>query len=232
MMKSLFVTGTDTDVGKTCVSASIVKNLRDMDIDVGVMKPFASGHKKNSSSLPQDVEILMKYSGSQDPIDLVNPYFFEIPTSPYDAAKILVQKINLQKVIDAYNKLLSSHDLVIVEGIGGLMTPITQNYFVSNLISELDIDTIIVMGSKLGTVNHTLLTYEHCKQMHLKLKGFVINQTVPSGYELSNLRQQIMELTNQIVYCTIPYQKNFDLDLYIDNFTNFVDISNFGLKDS
>ena len=231
-MKSLFVTGTDTDVGKTCVSASIVKNLRDMDIDVGVMKPFASGHKKNSSSLPQDVEILMKYSGSQDPIDLVNPYFFEIPTSPYDAAKILVQKINLQKVIDAYNKLLSSHDLVIVEGIGGLMTPITQNYFVSNLISELDIDTIIVMGSKLGTVNHTLLTYEHCKQMHLKLKGFVINQTVPSGYELSNLRQQIMELTNQIVYCTIPYQKNFDLDLYIDNFTNFVDISNFGLKDS
>ena len=230
-MKSLFVTGTDTDVGKTCVSASIVKNLRDMDIDVGVMKPFASGHKKNSNSLPQDVEILMKYSGSQDPIDLVNPYFFEIPTSPYDAAKILVQKINLQKVIDAYNKLLSSHDLVVVEGIGGLMTPITQNYFVSNLISELDIDTIIVIGSKLGTVNHTLLTYEHCKQMHLKLKGFVINQTEPSGYELSNLKQQIMELTNQIVYCTIPYQKNFDLDLYIDNFTNFVNISNFGFND-
>ena len=231
-MKSLFVTGTDTDVGKTCVSASIVKNLRDMDIDVGVMKPFASGHKKNSSSLPQDVEILMKYSGSQDPIDLVNPYFFEIPTSPYDAAKILVQKINLQKVIDAYNKLLSSHDLVVVEGIGGLMTPITQNYFVSNLISELDIDTIIVMGSKLGTVNHTLLTYEHCKQMHLKLKGFIINQTEPNGYELTNLKQQIMELTSQIVYCAIPYHRNFDFDLYVDNFTNFVDISNFGLKDS
>ena len=231
-MKSLFVTGTDTDVGKTCVSASIVKNLRDMDIDVGVMKPFASGHKKNSSSLPQDVEILMKYSGSQDPIDLVNPYFFEIPTSPYDAAKILVQKINLQKVIDAYNKLLSSHDLVIVEGIGGLMTPITQNYFVSNLITELDIDTIIVMGSKLGTVNHTLLTYEHCKQMHLKLKGFIINQTEPNGYELTNLKQQIMELTSQIVYCAIPYHRNFDFDLYVDNFTNFVDISNFGLKDS
>ena len=231
-MKSLFVTGTDTDVGKTCVSASIVKNHREMDIDVGVMKPFASGHKKNSNSLPQDVEILMKYSGSQDPIDLVNPYFFEIPTSPYDAAKILVQKINLQKVIDAYNKLLSSHDLVIVEGIGGLMTPITQNYFVSNLISELDIDTIIVMGSKLGTVNHTLLTYEHCKQMHLKLKGFVINQTEPNGYELTNLKQQIMELTSQIVYCAIPYHRNFDFDLYVDNFTNFVDISNFGLKDS
>ena len=230
-MKSLFVTGTDTDVGKTCVSASIVKNLRDMDIDVGVMKPFASGHKKNSNSLPQDVEILMKYSDSHDPTDLINPYFFEIPTSPYDASKILDQKISLQKITDAYDKLLLSHDLVIVEGIGGLMTPITRNYFLSNLISELDIDTIIVTGSKLGTINHTMLTYEHCKQMHLILKGFVINQTEPNGYELSNLKQQIMELTNQTVYCTIPYQKNFDLDLYIDNFTNFVDISNFGFKD-
>ena len=119
---------------------------------------------------------------------------------------------------------------MIVEGIGGLMTPITQNYFVSNLISELDIDTIIVTGSKLGTVNHTLLTYEHCKQMHLKLKGFVINQTEPNGYELSNLKQQIMELTNQIVYCTIPYHKNFDLSLYVDNFIKNFDISNFGFK--
>ena len=230
-MKSLFVTGNDTDIGKTCVAASIVKNLRDMDIDVGIMKPFASGYKKNSNSLSQDVEILMKYSDSHDPIDLVNPYFFEIPTSPYAAAKTLAKKISLQKITDAYDKLLSSHDLVIVEGIGGLMTPITQNYFVSNLISELNIDTIIVIGSKLGTVNHTMLTYEHCKQMHLKLKGFVINQTEPNGYELSNLKQQIMELTNQTVYCTIPYQKNFDLDLYIDNFSNFVDFSNFGFKD-
>ena len=173
----------------------------------------------------------MKYSDSHDPIDLVNPYFFEIPTSPYDAAKTLAQKISLQKITDAYDKLLLSHDLVIVEGIGGLMTPITQNYFVSNLISKLDIDTIIVIGSKLGTVNHTMLTYEHCKQLHLKLKGFVINQTEPGGYELSNLKQQIMELTNQTVYCAIPYQKNFDLDLYIDNFSNFVDFSNFGFKD-
>ena len=115
-MKSLFVTGTDTDIGKTCVTASIVKNLRDRDIDVGVMKPFASGYKKNSNSISEDVEILMKYSGSHDPVDLVNPYFFEIPTSPYDACKILAQKINLKKVIDAYHKLLSSHDLLIVEG--------------------------------------------------------------------------------------------------------------------
>ena len=230
-MRSIFVTGTDTHVGKTCVTASIVKSLRDIDIDVGVMKPFASGYKKNSNSLSQDIKILMKYSNSNDPIDLVNPYYFEIPTSPYDASKLLCKEINIQNIIDAYEKLLSYHDLVIVEGIGGLMTPLTQDYFVSNLISELNIDTIVVSGSKIGTVNHTLLTNEHCKQLDLKLKGFVINQTEPGGYELSNLKQQIQELTNQTVYCTIPYYEHFDLDLYINNFTNFVNISKFGFKD-
>ena len=157
-MKSLFVTGTGTNVGKTCVTAGIVKNLLDMGINVGVMKPFASGYKKKSKSLSHDVKILMKYSNSHDPINLVNPYFFEIPTSPYDASKLLGEKINLQDIIDAYENLLSIHDLVIVEGIGGLMTPITKDYFVSNLISELDINTIVVTDSKIGAVNHTLLT--------------------------------------------------------------------------
>ena len=67
--------------------------------------------------------------------------------------------------------------------------------------------------------------------MQLKLKGFVINQTEHDGYKLSNLKQQIIELTNQIVYCTIPYYKNFELDMYIDNFPNFVNVSNFGFED-
>ena len=173
----------------------------------------------------------MKYSNSHDPINLVNPYFFEIPTSPYDASKLLGEKINLQDIVDAYENLLSIHDLVIVEGIGGLMTPITKDYFVSNLISELDINTIVVTDSKIGAVNHILLTNEHCKQMGIKLNGFVINQTEPAGYELSNLKRQINELTNQIVHCVIPYHENFDLDLYVNNFTNFVNMSNFGFKD-
>jgi len=88
-MNSFFVTGTDTDVGKTCVSASIAKHLRDIDVDVGVMKPFTSGYKATLDSASEDVKILMKYSGVEDPIDLVNPYHFEIPTSPYDASKQL-----------------------------------------------------------------------------------------------------------------------------------------------
>ena len=199
-MISLFVTGTDTDVGKTCVTASIVNYLSKMNVDVGVMKPFASGYKATSDSISDDVKILMKYSKVNDSIDLVNPYFFEIPTSPYDACKQLNLEIEISRVIDSYKQLTSTHDVVVVEGIGGIMTPISKNYFVSDLISDLQMNTIIVTGSKVGAVNHLMLTYQHVKEKNLCLNGFVINQNVSDGYESSNLKQQIIDLTGQTVY--------------------------------
>ena len=198
-MTSLFVTGTDTDVGKTCIAASIVSHLSKRNVNVGVMKPFASGYKATADSISDDVKILMKYSGISDPVDLVNPYFFEIPTSPYDACKQLNLEIDLSRVIDSYKQLVSIHDVVIVEGIGGIMTPISKNYFVSDLISDLQMNTIVVTGSKVGTVNHLMLTYQHAKEKNLCLNGFVINQNVSDGYESSNLKQQIIDLTEQTV---------------------------------
>ena len=229
-MKSLFVTGTDTDVGKTCVTASIVNYLSKMDVDVGVMKPFASGYKANTDSVSEDVEILMKYSSVNDPVNLINPYYFEIPTSPYDACKQLNLEIDMSKVINSYNKLSSIHDVVIVEGIGGIMTPLTKNYFLSDLISDLHLNSIIVTGSKIGSVNHIMLTYEHAKRKNLKLNGFVINQTVSNGYELSNLRHQIHDLTGEIIHGAIPYQNSFNIQSYVESFSNFVDVSNLGFE--
>ena len=229
-MNSLFVTGTDTDVGKTCITASIVSYLSKRNVNVGVMKPFASGYKATTDSVSNDVKILMKYAQVDDPIDLVNPYFFEIPTSPYDACKQLNLEIEISKVIDSYKQLTSIHDIVIVEGIGGIMTPISKNYFVSDLISDLQMNTIIVTGSKVGTVNHLMLTYQHVKEKNLSLNGFVINQNVFDGYDLSNLKQQIIDLTGQTVYGAIPYQKSFNIESYIKNFSNFVDISSLGFE--
>ena len=229
-MTSLFVTGTDTDVGKTCVTASIVNYLSKMNVDVGVMKPFASGYKSTNDSVSDDVKILMKYSGVDDPIDLVNPYSFEIPTSPYDACKQLNLEIDISNVVDSYKHLTSIHDVVIVEGIGGIMTPISKNYFVSDLISDLQMNTIVVTGSKVGTVNHLMLTYQHVKEKKIPLNGFLINQNVSDGYESSNLRKQIIDLTGQTVYGTIPYQKPFNIESYVENFSNFIDVSSLGFE--
>ena len=229
-MTSLFVTGTDTDVCKTCITASIVSHLSKRNVNVGVMKPFASGYKATADSVSDDVKILMKYSGVSDPVDLVNPYFFEIPTSPYDACKQLNLEIDLSRVIDSYKQLASIHDVVVVEGIGGIMTPISKNYFVSDLISDLQMNTIIVTGSKVGTVNHLMLTYQHAKEKNLCINGFLINQNVSDGYESSNLKQQIIDLTGKTVYGTIPYQKSFNIESYIENFSNFIDISRLGFE--
>ena len=229
-MNSFFVTGTDTDVGKTCVSAAIAKHLHDNNVDVGVMKPFASGYKTTTDSISSDVEILIKYSGAKDSIDLVNPYYFEIPTSPYDACKQLNLEIDISNVIESYKQLTSIHDVVIVEGIGGIMTPISKNYFVSDLISDLQLESIIVTGSKIGAVNHLMLTYDHARQKNLKLKGFLVNQNVSDGYELSNLKHQIFGLTGNKVFGAIPFQKSFNIDSYVKNFSNFVDISDLGLE--
>ena len=229
-MNSFFVTGTDTDVGKTCVSSAMAKYFRDNNVDVGVMKPFASGYKTTTDSVSSDVEILIKYSGVKDPIDLVNPYYFEIPTSPYDACKQLNLEIDISNVIESYKQLTSIHDVVIVEGIGGIMTPISKNYFVSDLISDLQLESIIVTGSKIGTVNHLMLTYEHALQKKLKLKGLLVNQNVSDGYELLNLKHQIFGLTGNKVFGAIPYHESFNIKSYVENFSNFVDISNLGLE--
>ena len=172
----------------------------------------------------------MKYSGVNDPISLINPYYFDIPTSPYDACKQLNLEIDISKVIDSYKQLSSKHEIVIVEGIGGLMTPLSKEYFVSDLISDLGLDSIIVSGTKIGSVNHIMLTYEHAQQKHLPLNGFIINQNVMDGYELSNLRHQLHDLTGEQIHGAIPYHEPFNIQSYVENFSHFVDISNLGFE--
>ena len=86
-------------------------------------------------------------------------------------------------------------------------------------------NTIIVTGSKIGTMNHLMLTYQHVKEKNLCLNGFVVNQNVSDGYETSNLKQQIIDLTGHTVYGTIPYQKQFKIESYVKNFSNFIDVS-------
>jgi len=229
-MNSFFVTGTDTDVGITCVSASIAKHLRDIDVDVGVMKPFAAGYKATPDSVSEDVVNLMKNSGVKDPVDLVNPYYIEIPTSPYEASKQLNLEIDISSVIESYKQLASIHDVVIVEGIGGIMTPISKYYIVSDLISDIQMSSFIVTGSKIGAVNHFMLTYEHARQKNLNLKGFLVNQNVSDGYELTNLKHQIFDLTGRKVFGAIPYNHSFTIESYDENIPNIVDMSNLGLE--
>ena len=230
-MKSFFITGTDTDVGKTCVTASIARLLREKDVDVGVMKPFASGVDTNSNGISDDVKILMEYSGVSDSVDLVNPYFFDIPSSPFDASRQLNVDIELSKIYDSFHTLSQNHEIVLVEGIGGILTPILNNFFLVDLIKKLNLPTLIVANSKTGTVNHTLLTHETCNRMEIPIIGFIINQIMNEGYSLENLTSQITQLTSKPVLTSISYVENFSYENYFNKFKTSISLTELGFED-
>ena len=213
-MKSLFVTGTDTDVGKTCVTAGIALALKKSGINVGVMKPFVcDGNRKNDSS-SDDVTILTNAAGVSDPYKLVNPFFFPISASPYTAAKYSDTKISIDLVLDSYKKLSKMHDIMLIEGIGGIMTPILKDFAIVDLIKNFKTNTIIVTSSKIGTVNHTIMTCKMCEMLHVPVKGLIINNFDSDGYSIPELVRDLNALTNLPVLCSLPHVDDFRLDRF------------------
>ena len=204
-MKSLFITGTDTDVGKTYITAGLTIMLRKMGVDVGVMKPFAAGVAQKKGYKSEDVEILSKSAQTHDPENLVNPQFFPIPASPYTAWKKLKIKPKIPLVLSSFKKLSDMHEMVLVEGVGGILTPILKDYFVTNLIKDMKIPTIIVSRSKVGTVNHTLMTVKMCEKYKIPIKGIIINNFDDDGYPINQLKKDLEDLTGVKVLGSIPF---------------------------
>ncbi len=216
-MNSLFITGTDTDVGKTCVTAGLAVTLRRMGVDVGVMKPFAAGGtvttpppKKGFRS--KDVEILSNAAKVTDPESLINPQFFPIPASPYTACRTMKTVPDITLVHSSFEKLSALHDLVLVEGIGGIMTPITGDYHVAQLIRDMGIPAIIVTRTRIGTVNHTIMTVKMCEKYKIPIRGIIINGFDDGDekdvYEIPELKRDLQSLTGVKVLGAIPFIDN------------------------
>jgi len=166
--KGVFITGTDTGVGKTFVSGEICRTLKNKIKSLGVMKPIACGDRK-------DALFLKNISGVDDKLDDINPIFFKKSLSPYVASKIENKKINFNKIKTAYKKLSKKYNFLIVEGAGGILVPITENFFIADLVKMLNLPLIIVARPGLGTINHTLLTIQYAKWKGLKVLGFITN---------------------------------------------------------
>ncbi len=214
-MKSLFIAGTDTDVGKTYITAGLAITLRKMGVDIGVMKPFAAGIAQKKGYKSEDVEILCKSAQIHDPENLVNPQFFPISASPYTAWKKLKIKPKIPIVLSSFNKLSSIHEMMLVEGMGGILTPILKDYYVTNLIKDMKIPTIIVTRSKVGTVNHTLMTIKMCEKYKIPIKGIIINNFDDDGYPINQLKKDLEDLTGVKVLGSIPFINDMsDKSLY------------------
>jgi len=207
LLKSLFIAGTDTDVGKTYITAGLAVVLRKMGVDVGVMKPFAAGDAQKKGYKSEDVEILSSAAQTCDPENLVNPQFFSIPASPYTAWKKLKTKPKVSTVLSSFKKLSKLHKVILVEGMGGIMTPILKDYYITNLIKEMKIPTVIVTRSKIGTVNHTVMTVKMCEKYKIPIKGIIIND-FESGYPIKDLTSDLQNLTGIKVLGSIPFIKD------------------------
>ena len=213
-MKSLFITGTDTDVGKTYITAGLAITLRKMSIDVGVMKPFAAGVAQKKGFKSEDVEILSNAAQINDSESLVNPQFFPISASPYTAWKKLKIKPKIPLILSSFKKLSKKHELMLVEGMGGTLTPILKNYYITNLIKDMKIPAVIVTRSKVGTVNHTLMTVMMCQKYKIPIKGIIINN-FDKGYPINQLKKDLESLTGIKVLGSIPFIKDMsDKSLY------------------
>jgi dethiobiotin synthetase len=204
-MNSFFITGTDTDVGKTYVTAGLAVTLRKMGIDVGVMKPFAAGSAQKDGFKSEDVEILSKAAQVNDPENLVNPQFFPIPASPYTAWKTLKIKPKINSVLTNFKKLSKLHSMLLVEGMGGIMTPILKDYFVADLIKDMKIPAVLVTRTRIGTVNHTIMTVNMCKKYKIPIKGIIINDFDSNGYKTKELARDLKNLTGVPIIGLIPF---------------------------
>lgn len=221
-MKSYFITGTDTGIGKTCIVAGLARALKQNQINVGIMKPYASGsmHIRFRS---EDVEILVDAAQVNDPEEFVNPYFFPIPASPFSAAKKLGVTIDNNMVLKKFKKLRHLHDVMLVEGIGGILTPILANYYVINLIKDMNLDAIIVASSKIGTINHTLMTCKMCEKYNVTIRGLIIND-YEQGYNTSDLKQDFEDLLGISILGITPRIDPFSIETFSQIISKKIDL--------
>lgn len=170
--KGIFITGTDTEVGKTVITAVLGLLLKSNEIDVGVMKPVQCGGS--------DSKFLKQVLDLKEKIDEINPYYAKEPLSPNVAFRRAKIDVDINKIKAVYKSLQAKHEIMLVEGAGGLLVPILDDYLVSDLIKDLGLELIIVSRLGLGTINHTLLTVNQARELGIKVRGVIFNEALDS----------------------------------------------------
>lgn len=172
----VMVTGTDTGVGKTVVAAAVAAALRARGVDCGVMKPIQTGALATPEGrVSVDARFLAQAAGVSDPAEQVCPVLLDAPAAPSVAATEAGTEIRILPILDAFDALSSRHELMVVEGAGGLAVPIVGKYLLAELVQELELPLLVVARACLGTINHTLLTVHYARHHGLEVLGIIIN---------------------------------------------------------
>jgi dethiobiotin synthetase len=207
MTKGVFIVGTDTDVGKTVVTAGLALLLKERGTKVGIIKPIATGCAKINGALhSEDAAFLAAAAGIEDDRE-VTPFRYALPLAPHIAAAREGKTIDSAAITRACREVISRHEFTIIEGIGGLLVPITAKYSVRDLIADLDLPVIIVGRIGLGTINHTLLTIEALQGRHCEIQGIILNTAndEEAGVAEKTNPAALKELSGVPVLGVLPY---------------------------
>ena len=179
-VRGVFITATDTEVGKTVVGCALAVALKRNGVEVGVAKPFATDGqpdpKREGQLVNADVRLLKRFAKVDDPVDAINPVCLKAPLAPAVAARLEGAKVNMAKTLSATQRLMRRHQFTIVEGCGGLLAPVTEHLMVIDFIERLGLPALIVSRAGLGTINHTLLSVMALQQRNIELAGIVLNR--------------------------------------------------------
>lgn len=205
MTHGIFVTGTDTEIGKTAIAAGLASVLKNRGIRVGVMKPISAGSRA-------DANLLQRVTGQ--PLDSINPIALRDPLSPNLAAARENREIDLAPVFGAFHHLAKTRDCVLVEGVGGLLVPIAEDILVADLALRLKLPLLIVARAGLGTINHTSLTIEAARARGLPINSVIYNALSPGPLDLSaQLSPGVVTRISGIPSAgTVPYDPHVDVD--------------------
>lgn len=179
MSRGFFITGTDTDVGKTTVALSLMAAFRNKGLLVAGFKPVSAGCVQTVEGLRNDDAVrMMQQASVQLPYELVNPYAFAAPIAPHIAAAQLGIDMQIAPLVEAYQQIAAQVDVVIVEGAGGWLVPLNESQSMADVAKALGLPVILVVGIRLGCLNHALLTQDSIEAYGLKQAGWIANHLV------------------------------------------------------
>lgn len=206
MSKGIFITGTGTDIGKTFVTALIVKKLCDYKLRAGYYKAALSGAERiNGQLVPGDCEYVTNIAKLPDDPNSLTSYVYEQACSPHLAAKLNNQPIEWEKIIRDWEKIQQRFDYITMEGSGGLVCPLRldeEKIMLTDVIKKLGLDIIIVAPAELGTINNCVLTVEYAHSLKIKVQGIILNNFDPQNYIHQDNKKQIEQLTGiKIIAC-------------------------------
>jgi dethiobiotin synthetase len=224
MSRGLFVTGTDTGVGKTIVAAALARLLRVRGVNVGVMKPVTSGCREEGGRLVSDDALLLCQAAAVECCGDTAPYLLREPVAPAEAARFDGVMIDFSRIREAYERLAARHEFVIVEGAGGLMVPLAGGLLVADLARLLDLPLLVVARPNLGTINHTVLTCFAAQQMGLAVAGVVVNNYPQSpGLAERGAPHQIGSLCGAPVLGIWPHRDDIDEFELVEGLADWLD---------